>query len=147
MRNPSLNGIETAAASMKVGNELYWAVGLGVLLTVSAFFLPCSAPSDKQALSDIRLKKLAMAIDMYFIDTGEVPSELAQLLAADQVSWDGPYARGEDLIDPWGDPIRYQAAPGTAPGYRLACVCQGQALSQSAGQDPTAHPGTEDEAH
>lgn len=108
---------------------LLGAFVLGYIAFVAASV--CGRCGYTMSNSQIRLKKLAMAIDTFVVDTGKLPPDLGALIVAETVGWRGPSARGGDLIDPWGDPIRYQVAPGTAPGYRLVCVCQGQSIALS----------------
>src|SRR3990172_4255119 len=54
------------------------------------------------AKTDIE-SNLALAIDLYEVDTGEYPSSLDALLSAssDTTNWKGPYLKKRPL-DPWG---------------------------------------------
>jgi general secretion pathway protein G len=73
------------------------------------------------AKTDIQ-SNLALAIDLYEVDTGEFPSGLDDLLRApSQASgWKGPYLKKKPL-DPWGHEYTYKY-PGThnAEGYDLS---------------------------
>jgi general secretion pathway protein G len=64
------------------------------------------------AKTDIQ-SNLALAIDLYEVDTGEYPSQLDDLLhAPSQASgWKGPYLKKKPL-DPWGRDYIYKA-PGS----------------------------------
>lgn len=63
------------------------------------------------------------AIDMYRLDTGDIPTTqqgLKALVASSGAEgWDGPYLDGTDIpSDPWGSPYTYQA-PGTGRDYDI----------------------------
>ena len=113
---------------------------LALILGYAAFIWPCirfARPPTTQDIN-IQLRKLAMAIDTYYIDTGELPPALSALLAADRAGWDGPYLRESELLDPRGKPIRYRISKlGTHP-YQLQCPCQGQLIDLSESQTASA---------
>jgi general secretion pathway protein G len=57
-------------------------------------------------------KILDNCTDTYFLDTGEFPKKLADLVRQppDFDTWQGPYLRDGKLPDaPWGQPNRYDA--------------------------------------
>ncbi len=72
------------------------------------------------AKTDIE-SNLALAIDLYEVDTGEYPSSLDDLLKAPSaaVNWKGPYLKKKPL-DPWGRSYVYKY-PGehNTDGYDL----------------------------
>jgi general secretion pathway protein G len=56
-----------------------------------------------------QLTSLAASIDQYQSDVGALPESLQQLVEAPQVEgWLGPYAKAEDLKDPWRNAIEYR---------------------------------------
>ena len=74
--------------------------------------------SAKHKAAKIQLETVGQSLNHFSIDMGRLPTDkegLAILLTGpqDDMSWDGPYVRGaEQLKDPWGAPLIYQA-PGT----------------------------------
>jgi len=72
------------------------------------------------AKTDIE-SNLALAIDLYEVDTGEYPTSLEDLTKAPSsaASWKGPYLKKQPL-DPWGRAYVYKY-PGehNADGYDL----------------------------
>lgn len=86
---------------------------IGIL---SAMVIPRLAGRSEEARaqaakSDIN-SSLALAIDLFEMDTGKYPTTLAELRAKPQGAdnWKGPYLK-KDPKDPWGRPYIY-AAPG-----------------------------------
>ncbi len=72
------------------------------------------------AKTDIE-SNLALAIDLYEVDTGEYPASLDDLIKSpsDATNWKGPYLKKQPL-DPWGRPYVYKY-PGehNEDGYDL----------------------------
>ena len=81
----------------------------------------------------IQLKKIAMAVDTFNLDTGQLPVDLSQLLATDLPGWDGPYLRPGDLEDPWGKLVIYRI---DAPYSRrfVVAIIPPQSLAQHQGE-------------
>jgi general secretion pathway protein G len=81
--------------------------------------------SAKHKAAKLQLETVGQSLIHFSIDMGRYPSEregLQILLNGpeDDPSWDGPYVRGpEQLKDPWGRPLTYQA-PGTNGAKRFA---------------------------
>lgn len=117
----------------KAIDALTWALLAAFVLGYIAFVAAsiCGRCVYTISNSQLRLKKLAMAIDTYAIDTGELPADLSDLIFAKNEGWDGPYLRSQELTDPWGEPIRYLVIAEPALGYRLECVCQGRLIGLS----------------
>ena len=67
----------------------------------------------KYRAGKLQVEKLSQDIDDYALDNGSPPKQLQDLLIkpADAPYWNGPYAKGGDLKDPWGHPFGY-AYPG-----------------------------------
>ena len=59
-------------------------------------------------LAKTQMTQLAASIDQYETDVGALPESLQQLVQSDAEGWLGPYARTEDLKDPWRHPIEYR---------------------------------------
>ena len=66
----------------------------------------------------IQIRNLESALELYFLDLGEYPTNeqgLAALSSAPETAkgWNGPYLKNAgDLKDPWGNAYRYQAPAG-----------------------------------
>ena len=65
-------------------------------------------------LAQTQMTTLASSIDQYESDVGTLPDSLQQLVTASGQAegWLGPYAKAEDLKDPWHHAIEYHK-PGT----------------------------------
>ncbi|CAN5268778.1 type II secretion system major pseudopilin GspG [soil metagenome] len=63
-------------------------------------------------LAKTQMQNLANEVDQYQSDVGRYPESLQQLLAApgDADGWLGPYAKANDLKDPWHRDISYSAS-------------------------------------
>ena len=51
-------------------------------------------------------------VDSYQIDTGRYPTTLMELVQSDAPGWLGPYAKDNEVKDPWGTAFEYRV-PGT----------------------------------
>ena len=95
---------------------------LALILGYAAFIWPCirfARPPTTQDIN-IQLRKLAMAIDTYYIDTGNLPSKLDELLSGSNGTngWDGPYIKDSELKDPWDQPFQFKS-PGEHGPYDI----------------------------
>ena len=72
-------------------------------------------------IAQTQMTTLSSAIDQYESDVGALPDSLAQLLAApgNVQGWLGPYARKEDLKDPWHNAIEYHKPGADDRPYSL----------------------------
>ena len=59
-------------------------------------------------LAKTQLTGLVANIDQYQSDVGELPDSLDQLVRSDAEGWLGPYARTEELKDPWHNAIEFR---------------------------------------
>ena len=59
-------------------------------------------------LAKTQLGSLAASIDQYQSDVGALPDSLQQLVASGADGWLGPYAKAEELKDPWHNAIEYR---------------------------------------
>ena len=73
----------------------------------------------KVNLAKSQLQTLAQKVQSYEMDTGTLPDALDALVTdPGAVGWLGPYAKANELNDPWNEPIRY-AVPGEAGPFDL----------------------------
>lgn len=87
-------------------------------------------------IANTQLITLAGKVDQFQMDTGRFPESLEQLVSASGLpNWLGPYAKAEELRDPWGNPIQYRR-PGSAGPYELVSLgADGQAGGESVNAD------------
>src|SRR5262249_54550453 len=105
---------------------LVLALSLGSLLTVSRNPLTPmrlgAAPSEtdlpRQYAGRAPLERIGTALQAFYLDTGSIPDDLGLLEQ-------GAYLGASDLLDPWGRPYAYAAAPD---GYTIR------------GRDAQGHP-------
>ena len=87
-------------------------------------------------LTETQLITLAGKVDQFRLDTGKLPDSLDQLVTSTgATNWLGPYARAEELNDPWGTPIEFKR-PGTNGPFELVSLgADAQAGGESVNQD------------
>jgi general secretion pathway protein G len=79
--------------------------------------------SAEYRLAKTQLTTLAASIDQYQSDVGELPDSLQQLVAAPQKDgWLGPYAKTEELKDPWHNAIEYRKPGADERPYSLTSL-------------------------
>ena len=59
-------------------------------------------------LAQTQMTTLAASIDQYQNDVGALPDSLQQLIKSDAEGWLGPYAKSDELKDPWHNAIEYR---------------------------------------
>ena len=66
------------------------------------------------------IQQLSNAIDTYYLDTGQLPDRLEDLVRepASAENWNGPYAKQSTLTDPWDQQWEYRV-PGDHGAYDL----------------------------
>ena len=75
------------------------------------------------SIAKTQMSTLAASIDQYQSDVGALPESLQQLVSAPQVEgWLGPYARTEDLKDPWHNAIEYRKPGEADQAYSLVSL-------------------------
>lgn len=73
-------------------------------------------------ITETQLVTLAGKIDQFRMDTGKLPESLDQLVTSPGIpSWLGPYARPEELQDPWKNAIDYRR-PGESGPFELVSL-------------------------
>jgi general secretion pathway protein G len=105
------------------GEDGYTLVEILVVLAIIALIMGLVGPRVISYLSDsktkaagIQIKNLASALELYYLDTGQYPSEaegLSFLVEKPQgaPAWNGPYLKTGALpADPWGNPYRYRTS-------------------------------------
>lgn len=75
----------------------------------------------KVKLTQTQLTMLAGKIEQYELDVGTLPQSLEDLVRApggQAAGWLGPYAKADELLDPWKTPIEFRV-PGTEAPFEL----------------------------
>jgi len=87
-------------------------------------------------ITETQLVTLAGKIDQFRMDTGKLPDSLDQLVSSTgATNWLGPYARAEELKDPWGTPIEFKRPGANGPFELVSLGADAQAGGESVNQD------------
>ncbi len=91
----------------------------GILVLVGSRVMG-GADSGKVKLAQSQLATLAGKVENYQLDTGRYPATLGDLVTqpAGVGGWLGPYAKENELLDPWKNPIEYRI-PGESQRFDL----------------------------
>ncbi len=80
----------------------------------------------KSSVAKAQIENFSSALNAYYIDTGDFPTE-QQGLAALRVkpsgadNWQGPYLNKEIPLDPWGAAYLYRS-PGRSGGFEIVSL-------------------------
>lgn len=68
----------------------------------------------KVKAAEAQITQLSSAVDSYYLDNGELPDRLDELVQkpSDATFWNGPYVKDSLLTDPWDRPWEYKV-PGS----------------------------------
>lgn len=77
----------------------------------------------KSSVASAQIENFMSALDAYFVDNGNFPTEQEGLAAlrkqpSNLLTWNGPYLKKEIPLDPWGVPYIYRV-PGRNGGYEI----------------------------
>jgi general secretion pathway protein G len=80
---------------------------LVILALIGGLVLPGiigKAEGAKVKVAGSQINRLAMAVESFYLDTGETPDSLEVLVteSGDINGWNGPYVKTSSLKDPWG---------------------------------------------
>ena len=91
---------------------------IGAIVAFAARQIFGGSDKAKYNLAKSQVQTLAQKIDSYRDDTGELPSNLEDLVKApgNAQNWLGPYAKEADLKDPWKRAIEYRV-PGESGDF------------------------------
>jgi len=75
-------------------------------------------------IAQTQMTTLSANVDQYESDVGALPDSLQQLIAApgNVEGWLGPYAKAEDLKDPWHNAIEYHKPGSNDQPYSLTSL-------------------------
>ena len=83
---------------------------LVILALIGGLVLPGiigKAEGAKVKAAGSQVSRLAMAVESYYLDTGETPDNLDDLVNGSVDGWNGPYVKPSSLKDPWGKEYVY----------------------------------------
>src|SRR5690606_10330747 len=104
------------ARGMSLLEVILVIVLIGGILALVASRLIGGQDRANVRLAESQLITLAGKVDQYRMDTGRLPESLEQLVSASGMQgWLGPYAKAEELKDPWGFTFQY-GGPGANGG-------------------------------
>lgn len=101
-----------------------------VVLAIIAMIAALTAPRllerfgrAKSQTAQVQLSNLKAAIQLYYLDTGQLPSQSEGLGALTRAPagiqhWQGPYAEDSQLVDPWNRAWIYRQ-PGQEKSFDL----------------------------
>ena len=116
------NQIPARAAGFSLIEIMIVIVLIGGILALVASKVMGSKDQANFKLADMQLTTLAGKIDQFRSDTGRLPESLDQLATSPGIpGWLGPYAKAEELRDPWGTAIDYRR-PGTNGPFELVSL-------------------------
>lgn len=91
---------------------------IGLILAVVVNRVFGNKERAEYKVAQTQLQSLAQKVDNYYLDVGSYPETLDALVSApqDASGWLGPYAKADELKDPWKHPIQYrQPGEGDKP--------------------------------
>ncbi|AWV06449.1 general secretion pathway protein G [Lysobacter maris] len=96
---------------------------IGAVLTFVGSRVLGGADRAKANLAKSQVTTLAQKVDSFQMDTGRLPTTLDELVTApsDAPGWLGPYAKAQELKDPWGHDIEYRT-PGESGPFDLVIL-------------------------
>ncbi|MBT8063921.1 MAG: type II secretion system major pseudopilin GspG [Xanthomonadales bacterium] len=111
---------------------------LVILALIGGLVLPGiigKAEGAKVKAAASQINRLAMAVESYYLDTGDTPENLEQLVEDNSADgWNGPYVKPSSLKDPWGREYVY-VYPGEHGDFDLYSL---GADGQPGGEDKNA---------
>ncbi|MDX1626811.1 MAG: type II secretion system major pseudopilin GspG [Wenzhouxiangellaceae bacterium] len=86
---------------------------LGLIATLVVPNIIGRSESAKHKIAETQVDRLSMAVETFYLDTGQVPNDLRDLVQepSNVSNWNGEYVKSSSLNDPWGNPYEYRA-PG-----------------------------------
>lgn len=93
---------------------------LGIVATIVVRQVGGNVDKGKYGAGKAQLASLSMKVENYAMDVGAAPARLEDLVTqpAGARSWQGPYAKNSDLLDPFGHAFGYQS-PGEHGSFDL----------------------------
>lgn len=110
---------------------------IGAVLTIVGSRVLGGADRGKANLAKTQIATVAGKIENYQLDTGRWPAALEDLVkpAPGISGWLGPYAKAEELNDPWGNGLIYRAHAQGQPFELISLGKDGRAGGSSVDAD------------
>lgn len=110
----------TRARGMSLIEVIIVIVLIGAVLTFLTNRVLGGADRAKFSLAKSQVQSLSGKIEQYELDNGGLPPDLAALTTkpSDAEGWLGPYAKADELKDPWNHALIYRV-PGENGAYDL----------------------------
>jgi general secretion pathway protein G len=116
---------------------------IGLILAFVASRIMGSQKQAEYRLAQSQLQTIAGKIDQFQSDTGRFPNTLDELVNApsDVTGWLGPYAKTQELNDPWRRPIEYRQPGDNGALYQLSSLgADGKAGGEGVEKDIVVAP-------
>jgi general secretion pathway protein G len=99
---------------------------LVILALIGGLVLPGiigKAESAKAKAASSQVSRLSMAVESFYLDTGNTPDSLDALVnePGDANGWNGPYVKTSSLKDPWGREYEY-SYPGEHTDFDIVSL-------------------------
>jgi general secretion pathway protein G len=97
---------------------------IGLILGVVASRIMGSQARAEYKLTETKLEALAGKVDQYEADVGALPDSLEQLVTppSNAPGWLGPYAKAEELKDPWRKEITLRVPGENGAPYQIVSL-------------------------
>ena len=97
---------------------------IGLLLSLVAPNLMGGADKAKRQVASAQLKNIETALETFYLDVGQYPESLSELMQSTKTGWSGPYMKKAVPNDPWGKPFIYRSPGDDGKPYYLASYAQ-----------------------
>lgn len=97
---------------------------IGLLLSLVAPNLMGGADKAKRQVASAQLKNIETALETFYLDVGQYPESLSELMQSTKTGWSGPYMKKAVPNDPWGKPFVYRSPGDDGKPYYLASYAQ-----------------------
>lgn len=97
---------------------------IGLLLSLVAPNLMDGADKAKRQVASAQLKNIETALETFYLDVGQYPESLSELMQSTKTGWSGPYMKKAVPNDPWGKPFVYRSPGDDGKPYYLASYAQ-----------------------
>ena len=90
---------------------------IGLIATFVGNRILGASDRAKVGLAKSQVDTIAGKIDQYQTDVGSLPPDLEALVKApgNSTGWLGPYAKEQEIKDPWGHPLEYHVPGASGP--------------------------------
>jgi general secretion pathway protein G len=107
MENYSMNKSQTGFSLIEL---LVVLVILGLIAGLVVPNIIGQTEKAKVKAASATIQRLAMGVEAYYLDNGEVPERLADLVSepGNVSNWTGPYIKKSILKDPWGEAYQFR---------------------------------------